>query len=352
MNPNQFRLRLLLDLFQLVAVPAIVLSLFLRLSHQRLGYLTAPAHLAFVIAWAFAKRSILDFQRYRDAQKLYAKQIPRVVGKWPGNVDVLVKMLKAFKTAYVLDVYLELFEEYQCTTLNLYIFWADQIITMDHEHTKFVLATGFNHFWRGYAQKERMENVLGVGIFNRDDDVWKMHRNMTRPFFARERISDFDIFERHAQRTIAILSSHSSSSKPSEAQDLYSRFTTDAASEFLFGKNLDTLSGDLPIPGVTPMGPKGSQTRDAWGSFTGAFEMSQQIITGRSRIGWVWPLFEMFGDRSTPYVKVIRNWLDPLVGQGLKDHEATKRAGVNSPIADKTFLQHLVDSTNGEYQFS
>ena len=59
---------------------------------------------------------------------------------------------------------------------------------MDHEHTKFVLATGFEHFWRGYAQKERMwvisvektflswqvvvrENFLGVGIFNRDDAV-------------------------------------------------------------------------------------------------------------------------------------------------------------------------------------
>lgn len=127
MNPNQFRLRLLLDLFQLVAVPAIVFSLFLRLSHQRLGYLTVPAQLAFFIGWSFAKRSILDFQRHRNAEKLYTKQIPRVVGRWPGNVDVLVKMLKAFKKAYVLDVYLELFEEYQCTTLNLYIFWADQV---------------------------------------------------------------------------------------------------------------------------------------------------------------------------------------------------------------------------------
>jgi hypothetical protein len=31
-----------------------------------------------------------------------------------------------------------------------------QIITMDQEHTKFVLATGFQRFWRGPAQKERM----------------------------------------------------------------------------------------------------------------------------------------------------------------------------------------------------
>jgi hypothetical protein len=34
-------------------------------------------------------------------------------------------------------------------------YWL-QIISMDQEHSKFVLATGFHHFWRGYAQKERM----------------------------------------------------------------------------------------------------------------------------------------------------------------------------------------------------
>lgn len=62
---------------------------------------------------------------------------------------------------------------------------------MDQEHAKFVLATGFRHFWRGRAQKERMcviiyfctentilsfklfdrETFLGEGIFNRDDEV-------------------------------------------------------------------------------------------------------------------------------------------------------------------------------------
>ncbi|KAG6833307.1 hypothetical protein H0H87_008939 [Tephrocybe sp. NHM501043] len=169
---------------------------------------------------------------------------------------------------------------------------------------------------------------------------------MARPFFARDRISDFDIFERHTARTISLLSRSSSSGQPSEAQDLYSRFTIDAASEFLFGANLDTLSGDLPIPGVTAMGPKGSATRDAWGSFTSAFEMSQQIVTKRTRIGWLWPLFEMFGDKSEPYAKIIRAWMDPLVRKTLEDQKKTRTAGVDSSIADKTFLEHLVDSTS------
>ena len=45
---------------------------------------------------------------------------------------------------------------------------------MDEEHAKYVLSTGFDKFWRGYAQKERMETFLGKGIFNRDDEVWGM----------------------------------------------------------------------------------------------------------------------------------------------------------------------------------
>lgn len=58
--------------------------------------------------------------------------------------------------SYLLDVYLDLFKEYRCTTLNLRILWVDQIITMDQEHVKFLLATGFDKFWRGNLQKERM----------------------------------------------------------------------------------------------------------------------------------------------------------------------------------------------------
>ncbi|RDB21763.1 hypothetical protein Hypma_011093 [Hypsizygus marmoreus] len=345
MNPARYRTRLCLDLCRTIVLPVLVLSLGLGLTHKRLGLTAVPVHLVFVVCWASLKGAISKHLQDREAERLGARPIPRIVGKWPGNIDVLIKMLRAFKTSYVLDVYLKLFEEYQCTTLNTRILWSDNIISMDQEHAKFVLATGFHHFWRGRAQKERMETFLGEGIFNRDDEIWKMHRSMARPFFARERISDFEIFERHCTRTLSILSANEGVNQPSEAQDLFARFTIDAASEFLFGKNLDTLSGLLPIPGKTAMGPKGSATEDAWGSFSGAFEMAQQIVTTRARIGYLWPLFELFGDKTEPYVKIIQQWLDPLVKQALEDRQQTEKAGVTNAIADKTFLQHLVDST-------
>ncbi|KAF5367302.1 hypothetical protein D9757_010082 [Collybiopsis confluens] len=352
MHPSNYRLRLSLDILKILILPSTIFNLLNRyLFKLHLGLLlTLPTYILFVICWSISKSFITSSIRRNERERLGAKEIPCVRGAWPGNIDVLLKMLKAVKTSYILDVYLQLFEEYGCTTLNTRILWTDTIITMDQEHTKFVLSTGFEHFWRGTRQKERMERFFGQGIFNRDDEMWRMHRGNTRPFFARERISDFDIFERYTNRTLSIISSFQSSgnggSQALDVQDLYSRFALDAASEFLFGKNLDTLSASLPIAGKTRMGPKGSATEDPWGSFTSAFEMAQQVIAARSRMGYFWPMFELLGDKNAANTSVVHRWLDPLVKSALDEKEKMASAGVCSPVAEKNFLQHLAESTD------
>ncbi|KAF9484616.1 cytochrome P450 monooxygenase CYP63 [Pholiota conissans] len=350
MNPSNYRARLLRDIFQDWVVPPFCLRFALSMLGYELGYLTIPMHIIFIMLWATVKSAITAAKRAREARSLNARPIPCAVGKLPGNIDILIKMMVAFKTSYVLDVYLQLFEEYQCTTLNLRLLWRDNIISMDQEHTKFILATGFQWFWRGRSQKERMELFLGEGIFNRDDEIWKMHRSTARPFFARERIEDFEVFERHCTHTLAILSSFSASNTPCEAQDLYGRFSLDAASDFLFGKNLETLSASLPVAGKTAMGPKGSATEDPWGSFAQAFEMAQINITSRARLGSIWPLFEFFKDKNEEHCKVIKHWLDPLVTRALENKAAMGKVGISSPVAEKNFLQHLADSTNDPVQ--
>ncbi|KAJ7058564.1 cytochrome P450 monooxygenase CYP63 [Mycena amicta] len=347
MQPGLYRLRLLCDVFYALVVPSTLLSLALRLRGTRLGpLLSIPVYFLFIVFCAVGRHAFRNLAHARAAKQLGVQHVRRVVGNWPGNVDVLLRMMKAFKTSYVLDVYLQLFEEYQCTTLNMRIFWMDTIITMDEQHSRHVLATGFEYFWRGYNQKERMETFLGQGIFNRDDEIWKMHRTVARPFFARERISEFEIFEKYSRQTLSLLSSLSATNQPCEAQDLFARLTLDAASEFLFGTDLQTLAAALPVPGKTPMGPKGSATHDSWGSFANAFEMAQQVVTNRGRIGYLWPLFELFNDKNAENVAVIQEWLDPLVNQAVEDKRRAQKLGIDSPVADKTFLQHLADSTD------
>lgn len=138
MNPHQYRTRFLLDLSKIFILPSILLSICLRLATIDLGPSRIPSYILFSI-FIFAARVKLDtLKKRRDAYQFNARPIPRVVGKWPGNVDIMLKMLKAFKAAYIQEVYLSLFEEYQCTTLNLRVLWSDQVrhLLLNGYHTE------------------------------------------------------------------------------------------------------------------------------------------------------------------------------------------------------------------------
>ncbi|OCH86929.1 cytochrome P450 [Obba rivulosa] len=346
MHPDsQYRLRLLKDLVCIFVTPAAVLSTGLRLANVRLGILVAPAYVLCTFAWVCGTSLYFDSINRREAQRLGARPIPQVVGKWPGNVDILLRMLKTIPTSYYGSFYLSLFEEYHSTTLNLKLLWRDMIITMDSEHSKYILSTGFSHFWRGRRQKERFETFLGEGIFNRDDQVWKTHRALARPFFARDRITDFETFEKYTHKTLTLMSSLSSAHKPIEVQDLYARFTLDAASEFLFGQPMDTLSGKLPVAGQTRLSAKGSATEDDFGSFAQAFEAVQTIVTVRARRGYFWPVWELPGDEALPHVAIISRWLEPVVQRALANKSDMKSAGLTSSVGQGTFLEYLADQT-------
>ena len=137
--------------------------------------------------------------------------------------------------------------------------------------------------------------------------------------------------------------------EPIEVQDMYARFTLDAASEFLFGKNVDTLSGHLPEPGNTEMSAKGSATADAFGSFAQAFEEAQELIMLRVRRGYFWPVYELFKtDPHRKHMAVIEKWLEPLVRDALKNKSEMQKAGFKNPLDQSVFLQYLADNTEGE----
>lgn len=127
MDPANYRARLLIDFFQTFALPTVVLSLAFSIFRYRAGLFTVPFYLIFILSWIIIRGACLVSWHDRQAKSLGAKPIPRVVGKWPGNIDLLFKMMRAFTTSYILDVYLQLFEEYQCTTLNLRILWCDNV---------------------------------------------------------------------------------------------------------------------------------------------------------------------------------------------------------------------------------
>lgn len=135
LNPKFYRTRLLLDVLRIFALPIVMLEELCRFCGIRLGFLKAPSYLIAIVFFGFIRNVLYDIRQAREAQRLNAKPIPRIKGKWPGNIDVLFRMMKAFKTAYLMDVYLELFQEYKCTTLNTRILWVDQVSFLDCRHS-------------------------------------------------------------------------------------------------------------------------------------------------------------------------------------------------------------------------
>jgi hypothetical protein len=45
-------------------------------------------------------------------------------------------------------------------------------------------------------------SVLTLSVLG---EMWSFHRSMTRPFFSRDRVQHFDIFDRHTERVIALI---------------------------------------------------------------------------------------------------------------------------------------------------
>lgn len=176
---------------------------------------------------------------------------------------------------------------------------------------------------------------------------------MTRPFFSRDRISHFNLFERHADDLIGLMVQRFRDGRAVDVQDGFSRFTLDSASEFLFGSCVHSLKSGLPYP-AKATSYSGSSTRalDSADEFAKAFLDAQESIAQRSRLGSLWPLWEMFGNKASSPMKIVNKYLDPILTSAL-ENRTSPSVTVSSPEKldeideDETLLDHLVKVTDG-----
>ena len=196
--------------------------------------------------------------------------------------------------------------------------------------------------------------MLGDGMLNRDGDLWKtvpppspshapdsrltrlcsQQRAIVRPFFSNDRVRDLTLFDKYAQRCMSILSDL----EPGQAidiADLTWRFTTDTASEFLFGQTLDTLSF--------------SEADGGFNSFINAFAEIQDIVFKRNSFGVLWPLTELTGDLTEPLGNVIKQFVDPIVQRALEHKRKMVEKGQQVEADECTFLEHLAWRNDGEH---
>ncbi|KAG9038188.1 hypothetical protein FRB95_002628 [Tulasnella sp. JGI-2019a] len=218
------------------------------------GYIQTPLGFVLVTGTCIVGRTLImnswsSYQRHRDLKRMGAQAIPKIKGgKWPGNADIAYRLMGNFDSEYFGAGFTQMYEE-NGDLFNMDILGRDLIWVTNPYYMKELLATQFPNFIKGLSLHVLLESALGTGIFNSDGEAWKQHRSMTRPFFTRDRVTDFDTFDRHADTLLRKLRERCDTGMPVDFQEAITQFSMDSATEFLFGHCAHSLLTPLSYPG-------------------------------------------------------------------------------------------------------
>lgn len=129
------------------------------------------------------------------------------------------------------------------------------ILTAEPENVKAILATQFSDFGKGEPFHAEWQDFLGDSIFTTDGPQWHASRQLIRPQFTRDRVSDLYCFESHMQTLFRAIDNGgpllgedqkvvpgAGSGKVVDISDLFFRYTLDVTTDFLLGKDTKSLS--------------------------------------------------------------------------------------------------------------
>ncbi|KAJ5097232.1 n-alkane-inducible cytochrome P450 [Penicillium angulare] len=184
--------------------------------------------------------------------------------------------------------------------------------TCDPKNIQAVLALKFNDFDIAIRQKP-FGPLLGNGIFVSDGKAWEHSRALLRPNFVRNQISDIAVYEKHVSQLIKHIP------------------TIDSATEFLFGKSIDTLGS--------------GESQNGNNSFAENFTVSQagsltRLLLGPLVVFHRDPAFVKASEESRNYVKRI---VEETLEQRALQEEKSSSAGQSY-----VFLDELAKQTQDE----
>lgn len=132
-----------------------------------------------------------------------------------------------------------------------------------------------------------------------------------------------------------------------------SRFTLDSATEFLFGHCVHSLNAEIPYPhNATYVAPSSATPQEKRANeFATAFAQAQEVIASRERYGWIWPLTEMFEDKTKKPMEIVRAYLDPIIQDAIAKNNATLKKNLKETESrveeGETLIDHLVNISSG-----
>jgi cytochrome P450 len=168
------------------------------------------------------------------------------------------------------------------------------LFTIDPENVKALLAAQFSDYGKGEIFHNDWKDFLGDSIFTTDGELWHTSRQLIRPQFIKDRVSDLAIFEKHVKILIGLIPNDG---QEVDISDLFFRYTLDAATDFLLGNS----SGSL----------ENSQVQ-----FAEAFAEAQRVQNIIARAGPLIPLIPKSSFRKA--LKQINEFVEPFIERALR----------------------------------
>lgn len=188
--------------------------------------------------------------------------------------------------------------------------------------------------------------MLGNGIFTQSGGEWKHSRDMMRPQFTREQVSDLELEERHVQNMMSALDAKLNPdgwTSLVDLQDLFFRLTLDSATEFLLGESADSQLQHIPGYHLERNSSEALHNVD----FARAFDKGQFALATRARLGNLYWLYNTKELRQC--TKDCNSFMDHYVRRALnKDLRASsssEKQGSTSGKPKYVFLDALAEQT-------
>ncbi|KAF4962532.1 hypothetical protein FSARC_9399 [Fusarium sarcochroum] len=174
----------------------------------------------------------------------------------PWGLDCIVKNVIATTKHQNLAVWRDnIFGALNSWTVESRLLGVRTIFTADPANLKAILATQFGDYGKGKPFHAEWKDFLGDSIFTTDGASWHDSRQLIRPQFTRDRVSDLHCFEAHMQtlfRAIAnrgplegedqVVDMDNIDGKVLDISALLFRYTLDVATEFLLGWDVKSLT--------------------------------------------------------------------------------------------------------------
>lgn len=185
----------------------------------------------------------------------------RVPSWLPGSLDFVYRAVQATIHHRNLETWEEIFESTgvdgrgnRCYTAEMRAVGRRAIFTADPDNIKAILATQFADFGKGEIFHKEWAEFLGDSIFVTDGQMWHTSRQLLRPQFIRDRISDLHCFESHLQTLFRAMANGGAlrgddqevdlaavNGRAMDISDLFFRYTLDVATDFLLGQDVKSL---------------------------------------------------------------------------------------------------------------